>query len=126
MRFLIHLTAALALVVGLSACSKSALIPNVHSVVASGHSEQQVRDAILRAGKANNWIMNEAEPGVINARVQTRGHIAQVRIPYSSSSYSIDYVSSDGLSADNGKIHRNYVRWVRNLDKNIQINLSVP
>ena len=31
---------------------------------------------------------------------------------------------NDKNSLSDGKIHKNYNRWVRNLDKDIQLNLS--
>ncbi|EAU0260602.1 hypothetical protein A6855_28670, partial [Salmonella enterica] len=61
---------------------------------------------------------------VIKARQQNRDHIAEVRITYSATGYSIKYDSSLNLLASGGKIHKNYNRWVRNLDKDIQINLA--
>ena len=68
--------------------------------------------------------MNEAGPGVIKARQQNRDHVAEVRINYTATGYTINYDSSLNLQAANGKIHKNYNRWVNNLDKDIQVNLS--
>ncbi|KIQ50633.1 lipoprotein, partial [Citrobacter rodentium] len=65
-----------------------------------------------------------AGPGVIRARQQSRDHVAEVRITYSATRYDIQYESSLNLLASGGKIHKNYNRWVRNLDKDIQLNLS--
>lgn len=50
--------------------------------------------------------------------------MAEVRITYTATSYDIKYDSSLNLQASGGKIHKNYNRWVRNLDKDIQLNLS--
>ena len=47
---------------------------------------------------------------------------AEVRITYTATSYDIKYDSSLNLQASGGKIHKNYNRWVRNLDKDIQLN----
>jgi hypothetical protein len=68
--------------------------------------------------------MNDVGPGVIKARQQNRNHSAEVRITYSATAYSIDYDSSQNLLASQGKIHKNYNRWVRNLDKDIQVSLA--
>ena len=70
--------------------------------------------------------MSEAGPDVIKGRLQARNHSADIRIPYSATSYSINYESSLNLKASDGKIHKNYNRWVHNLDKDIQLNLSAP
>lgn len=68
--------------------------------------------------------MSEVGPGVIKGRQQTRNHVAEVRITYSATGYDIKYDSSLNLQASGGKIHKNYNRWVHNLDKDIQVNLS--
>ncbi|QMI07128.1 hypothetical protein [Citrobacter sp. RHB25-C09] len=116
--------AAIAVVGALAGCARTAPIDQVHSTVSAGHTQDQVKNAILKAGMQRKWIMNEAGPGVIKARQQSRDHVAEVRITYTSTSYNITYDSSLNLQASGGKIHKNYNRWVRNLDKDIQVNLS--
>jgi hypothetical protein len=66
--------------------------------------------------------LTEAGPGVIKGRLQSRDHSVDVRIPYTATSYSINYESSMNLKAADGKIHKNYNRWVNNLDHDIQLN----
>ncbi len=66
--------------------------------------------------------MTQASPGVIKALYQTRNHVAEVRITYTATYYNIKYDSSLNLQASDGKIHKNYNRWVRALDKDIQVN----
>ncbi|ELC5004831.1 hypothetical protein RJK40_004427 [Salmonella enterica] len=108
----------------LTGCAHTTPIDQIHSTVSAGHTAEQVKMAILKAGQKRDWIMTEAGPGVIKGRLQARGHSAQVSIPYSASSYSINYESSLNLKAADGKIHKNYNRWVNNLDHDIQLNLS--
>ncbi|HFF8970158.1 MULTISPECIES: hypothetical protein [Serratia] len=115
---------AFSVAVALVGCARTAPVDNVHSTVSAGHSEAQVRNAILKAGAQRQWIMNDVGPGVIKARQQNRNHSAEVRITYSATAYSIDYDSSQNLLASQGKIHKNYNRWVRNLDKDIQVSLA--
>ena len=92
--------------------------------MSAGHTQEQVKNAILKAGVQRQWIMSEVGPGVIKGRQQTRNHVAEVRITYSATGYDIKYDSSLNLQASGGKIHKNYNRWVHNLDKDIQVNLS--
>lgn len=99
-------------------------IDQVHATVSTGHTAEQVKTAILKAGQKRDWIMSEAGPGVIKGRLQARDHSVEIRIPYSATSYSINYESSMNLKAADGKIHKNYNRWVHNLDHDIQMNLS--
>ena len=42
------------------------------------------------------------------------------KIPYNNNYYSIIYLNSVNLKASDGKIHRNYNRWVNNLNVDIQ------
>jgi len=115
---------AFAVIAMLGGCARTAPVDNIKSTVSTGHTEADVKRAILAAGMQNRWVMNAAAPGVIKARLQTRGHVAEARINYNTTSYSITYDSSLNLMASDGKIHKNYNRWVRNLDQAIQFNLS--
>ncbi|WP_337262649.1 MULTISPECIES: hypothetical protein [unclassified Serratia (in: enterobacteria)] len=115
---------ALAIMGSLAGCSRTAPVAQIHTTVTAGHTEAQVRTAILKAGIQRQWIMTEAGPGVINGRLQARDHVAEIRINYSATSYSINYANSLNLQSSGGKIHKSYNRWVLNLDKDIQLNLS--
>ncbi|ELY2740822.1 hypothetical protein ACOJD8_000759 [Cronobacter turicensis] len=116
--------AALAVMGALAGCARTAPVDNIQSTVSGKHTAQQVRTAILKAGKQREWMMTDAGPGVITGRLKNRDHSAEIRIPYSANGYSINYVGSMNLKASDGKIHKNYNRWVNNLDKDIQLNLS--
>ncbi|HBI9535293.1 TPA: hypothetical protein K9R50_002948 [Escherichia coli] len=116
--------AAIAVVGALAGCARTAPIDQVHSTVSAGHTQEQVKKAILKAGVERKWIMSETGQGVIKARQQSRDHSAEIRINYTASSYDINYENSQNLQASGGQIHKNYNRWVRNLDKDIQLNLS--
>lgn len=124
MKLIVKWFLAFAVVGALAGCARTAPIAQVHSVVSAGHSADQVKTAILKAGQKRDWIMTEAGPGVIKGRLQSRDHSVQVSIPYTATSYSINYENSLNLKAADGKIHKNYNRWVNNLDHDIQLNLS--
>ncbi|MCV9878882.1 hypothetical protein [Brenneria izbisi] len=114
----------LACVLALSGCARTAPVANVTKTIAAQYTADQVKKAILQAGLEREWVMTPVSPGVINARLDQRGHVADIRINYSQTSYSINYVSSQNLLAGDGKIHRNYNRWVNNLDREIQLKLA--
>ena len=124
MKRMIKWMSAFAVIVALAGCARTVAIDNIQTSLGSGHTAEQVKTAIFKAGTARSWIMNEAGPGIIKARQQSRDHVADIRINYSKSGYSIHYDSSQNLSASAGKIHPNYNRWVHNLNKDIQVNLS--
>lgn len=116
--------AAIAVAGALAGCARTAPVEQIRTTVSAGHTEAQVKQAILRAGVQRQWIMSQTAPGAIAARQQAHDHVVEVRINYSASGYSIHYVSSSNMLASGGKIHKNYNRWVHNLDKDIQVNLA--
>ena len=124
MKKIIHWMIAATVVGALAGCARTAPIEQVNAIVSAGHTEAQVKDAIIKAGAQRQWIMSDAGPGVIKGKLQNRDHVADIKINYSATSYSIVHVSSINLMAANGKIHRNYNRWVHNLDKDIQVTLA--
>lgn len=69
-------------------------------------------------------MVSEIKPGLIRAELYVRSHHAVVEIPYSDKFYSILYVESENLKYDDGEIHRNYNRWVNNLNVDIKRKLA--
>ncbi|HFK7270031.1 TPA: lipoprotein [Enterobacter asburiae] len=124
MKKIVKWCAAAVFVGALAGCARTAPIAQVHSIVSTGHTADQVKTAILKAGQKRDWIMTETGTGMIKGRLQSRDHSVQVSIPYTATSYSINYENSLNLKAADGKIHKNYNRWVNNLDHDIQLNLS--
>lgn len=114
----------IACVLTLAGCARTAPVANVSNPITVQVTSDQVKKAILQAGLERDWIMTPASPGVINGRINQRGHIADIRINYTQNSYTINYVSSQNLMASEGKIHHNYNRWVNNLDREIQLKLA--
>jgi hypothetical protein len=88
-------------------------------------SINDVEKAILSATQKRGWSSRVVKPGLIEASISVRTHRATIEIPYSSSSYSINYKSSENLDYDDGSIHRNYNNWVINLSRTIQGELGV-
>jgi len=124
MKTYIKLFAVLAIIGALAGCARTAPIAQINSTVSSGHTQAEVKSAILKAGAQRQWIMSEVKPGVIKARQQSHQHQAEVQITYTATGYNIKYDSSLNLKASGGKIHKTYNRWVRNLDKDIQVSLA--
>lgn len=87
-------------------------------------TNDQVKQAIIRAGAALGWVMKEAGRGKLTGHLAVRKHTADIEIPYSPKSYSINYKSSTELDAADGKIHKNYNGWIQNLSKGINAQLS--
>ncbi|GEN24969.1 lipoprotein [Halomonas cupida] len=114
------------MVSGLSACTTSQPIQNVEKqVITSTASDEEVRQAITDAATSLGWVIVADHGNEITAVIDVRTHQATVSIPYSSSNYSIIYKNSIDLNHSGGKIHRNYNRWVANLDQEIRRNLNI-
>jgi hypothetical protein len=66
------------------------------------------------------------EPGVINARWEHRGHSFDVRIPYTSSTYSIRYLDSVRMdfNPDKRRIDDAYNEYVAGLVEHIEAGLD--
>lgn len=89
-------------------------------------SESELREAILRAGMIMGWNMTDEEPGVISATLKMRDrHFVSTKIQYGADGYSIFYVGSQNMdySAKDGKLNKNYNRWVKNLTQEIRKEL---
>lgn len=86
--------------------------------------KEQVRQAITQAAKKRGWIVTNKTPHELAAKLYVRSHHAEIQIPYSEKDYSILYVKSINLKEKKGRIHRNYNRWIRNLNIDIQRQLG--
>lgn len=84
----------------------------------------EISKSILKAGTGRGWKMKETGPGEITAKINVRTHSATIVITYSQTSYSITYKDSTNLKYKNGKIHRNYNKWINFLKTDIDLELS--
>ncbi|KLU17069.1 MULTISPECIES: hypothetical protein [Xenorhabdus] len=125
MKISYKLLISLACIVSLAGCARNVPILTPQTTIVTKNSLSSVKKAILEAGKNRKWVMTEVSPGVINGSLKNRKHDVQIRINYTAKNYSINYVKSHELREGDGKIHRNYNRWVNNLDRDIQLNLSL-
>lgn len=90
--------------------------------------EAGVAEAIKTALKGREWKVVDEEPGRIKAEfskanADVGAHVVVIDISYDTNSYSIDYVTSENMRYDAkaGTIHRNYNRWVANLEHDLSL-----
>jgi len=122
----IKYTISLLFIVLLVGCSRVQPVLNFENTpVTYNLQSEDVKAAIVTAAVNRGWVITSNEPGELTAKVSARDHSADIRIPYSEKYYSIIYVSSVNLKAANGNIHRNYNRWVNNLNADIQKQLAL-
>lgn len=88
--------------------------------------EDAVAAKIKTALSNRGWQVIAEEPGKITAQFvkvnpSVGQHSVTILIPYDADSYSIDFVTSENMmyDADKHVIHRNYNRWVANLEKDL-------
>ena len=118
-----------ALIVALLLCVASCTSKPVMNIenrtpTSAVRNEDDMRRAILAALQSRQWTVERDDRGNIMALIQRRSHQAEITIPYSASSYSIHYRDSQNLGYKDGKIHRNYNKWIHNLDRSIQQELN--
>ncbi len=120
----VSLIAILLLFVGLTVSAQGNFKPiqDGYAITAPINTEKMAK-SIRKALLHYNWVIISDEKGIINAHFEkSNGEIsADIRVKYNSEKYSIEYVSSKNLNVDlkKGYIHRNYVRWINNLNKGI-------
>lgn len=91
----------------------------------SSMTDGDVLEAIRRAGAETGWLIEPLAPGELEGRLLVRGrHLAVVTISYDRERLSIYYRNSENLLYDGANIHRNYNRWVVNLEQNIRQAVS--
>ena len=93
-------------------------------VAAQSMPISKIRAAIIEAAEARDWQVKPIGEGHLEAVYVRNTHKAVVDILYDRQTYSIHYKSSENLKAQDGTIHRNYNRWVNNLDEEIQKKVS--
>lgn len=122
----------LALIMGavlLAGCSTAAPVMSVNQSVVSHKmvNSGQVQTAIYQSLQRYGWQMVSDDGSRIIARYNKQNrHVAVIRIDYSAERFSINYDSSQGLdyNASRDTIHRNYNRWIKNLEVDIRSQLS--
>jgi hypothetical protein len=110
-------------------CGNTAPVMNVEgSPIATMDGKKpaldKVKKAIVVAGTKLGWQMQPVADGQIVATLFNRGHMAKLDIKYSAETYSLTYKDSSNLKYDGTNIHRNYNKWIDNLDRNIRAELS--
>lgn len=102
------------------------MVENIEgSPIPGGLSDAQIVKAIQQGGATRGWIVKKVDAGHLEATIYVRSHMAKVDITYDAAAYAIRYNSSENLGYKDGKIHRNYNKWVQNLNMDIQRALAM-
>ncbi len=125
-----RLPALLIVVIGLAlaGCARTMPVYNVSAAPVASPSGQlsaaKVRSAIIQALADKGWVVKQDDPGKITAEALVRDHRAEVEIAYSATQYSITYKDSANLLYDGTMIYRNYNKWIKLLEQQIDQRLS--
>jgi len=115
---------AVALAAGVVAC-RTLPIEDYRDVAIGGtFTLDQIADKIATACKQRGWHVRLVAPGRMEATLVARSHMATVEITFDRTRYSIVYRDSENLMYDGTHIHKNYMRWIRTLNREIGLALS--
>ena len=88
-------------------------------------TDAKIKDAMIRAGTSQGWqVVPEKQARTLRATLHNRTHVAVATITYTLKEFTIRYNDSTNLEYENGVIHPNYNRWVKNLHKAINSELA--
>lgn len=109
-------------------CGTSAPIVDASYTVAQAQASHiRVQSAIYTALKRRGWRLQSDNGEQIRASYNKQNrHIVNIKIDYTANRYQIEHVSSQGMKYNPKKntIHRNYNRWIANLERDINADLS--
>ena len=106
-------------------CTNKPVLNPQHEIPADVQvGEEKMKQIIVNALKKREWNVQRLSPQLVQAEITIRNqYYAAIDIRYTRNSYAITYRDSRDLGYKNGKIHRNYNRWVNNLDSDIMAGL---
>lgn len=99
-------------------------VDNLPITISKKHNSKDIAKAITTAGATLGWKMKSTGNGHIVGTLYLRDHVAKVDITFTKKSYSIHYKDSQNLKYDGDSIHSNYNGWVKNLERNISVQIS--
>ncbi|AZE92564.1 putative lipoprotein [Pseudomonas orientalis] len=106
-------------------CTSKPVLNTQHELPATTQrSEETMKQVIVTALQKREWTVQRLSPELVQADITVRGQFyAAIDIRYTRNSYAITYRDSRELGYKDGKIHRNYNRWVSMLDRDILAGL---
>jgi hypothetical protein len=106
-------------------CTNKPILNTQHELPANSQvSEEKMKTIIVNALQKRNWTVQRLSPQLVQAEINVRNQFyAAIDIRYTRNSYAITYRDSRDLGYKDGKIHRNYNRWVSMLDRDIMAAL---
>jgi hypothetical protein len=106
-------------------CTNKPVLNTQHELPADAQvSAEKMKTIIVNALQKREWTVQRLSPQLVQAEITVRNQYhAEIDIRYTPTSYAITYRDSRDLGYKDGKIHRNYNRWVSMLDRDIMAAL---
>ncbi|MGF6098966.1 hypothetical protein [Pseudomonas sp. 18175] len=106
-------------------CTNKPILNTQHELPANAQvSDEKMKTIIVNALQKRDWTVQRLSPQLVQAEINVRNQFyAAIDIRYTRNSYAITYRDSRDLGYKDGKIHRNYNRWVSMLDRDIMAAL---
>ena len=106
-------------------CTNKPILNTQHELPANAQvSDEKMKTIIVNALQKRDWTVQRLSPQLVQAEINVRNqYYAAIDIRYTRNSYAITYRDSRDLGYKDGKIHRNYNRWVSMLDRDIMAAL---
>ena len=107
-------------------CGTSSVYNVMKSEIKQKVSQENVFNAIKKAGYSKGWVVKKVETGLAKAVLHYENSKAVVEIPHSSKTFSINHVSSVNLDHNKikGTIHPKYNKWVQKFENAINHELK--
>ena len=107
-------------------CGASSVYNVMKSEIKHKVSQENVFNAIKKAGYSKGWVVKKVETGLAKAVLHYENSKAVVEIPHSSNTFSINHVSSANLDHNKtkGTIHPKYNKWVQKFENAINHELK--
>ncbi len=112
-------------------CGRGATVQNIDN---SGYIQGQkislskVENAIKKGAMRRGWMTKKVGNGLLEAQNNIKGkYLVILDITYSTNGYKIAYKNSENLNynAESNTIHPNYNKWIANLERDINYELSL-
>ena len=87
-------------------------------------SDYQLKSAIVRACKNQNWNVRDEGSGHLSATYYKSNYMAKITIRYAPSFYTLEYADSKRMRYDGRSIHPTYNKLIKALQANIIHNLK--
>lgn len=84
----------------------------------------EIERNIMVAGALRHWRFERINPGELRGTFSNSKHEAVIDVTFSPQTYSIHIDHTQNLLQEGDEVHRTYNRWVRNLERDIDDQLT--